>query len=73
MKLGTQQSTIIQNDIYNNNITSGVFYGKISAKISSTGVNIISELHMLKLSAQSTYLLGVYLNSTIGVSDIEFK
>lgn len=60
--------------IFDQNIKTGVVYNKTRAVISAVGsVNILTELILTGLEADKRYLIGAYLNSTVGISDIKFK
>jgi hypothetical protein len=60
--------------IFDQNIKTGVVYNKTRAVISSVGsVNILTDLILTGLEADKRYLIGAYLNSTVGISDIKFK
>lgn len=60
--------------IFDQNIKTGVVYNKTRAVISSVGsVNILTELILTGLEADKRYLIGAYLNSTVGISDVKFK
>lgn len=49
-------------------------YNKTRATISTIGsVNILTDLYLSGLEADKRYLIGVYLNSTVGLSDVKFK
>lgn len=74
MQVGTEQATVTQKMIYDQNISTGVVYNKTRAIISTIGsVNILTDLNISGLEADKRYLIGVYLNSTVGISDIKFK
>jgi hypothetical protein len=60
--------------IFEQNIKTGIAYNKTRAVISSLGnVNIITSLILTGLESDKRYLIGAYVNSTVGVSDIKFK
>ncbi len=60
--------------IYDQNIKTGVVYNKTRAILNSMGsVNILADLFLSGLQSDKRYLIGVYLNSTVGLSDIKFK
>ena len=60
--------------IFDQNIKTGLVYNKTRAVISSLGnVNIITPLILTGLESDKRYLIGAYVNSTVGISDIKFK
>lgn len=60
--------------IYDKNVKTGVVYNNTRAYISSIGsVNIVTDLFLDGLLSDKRYLVGAYLNSTVGISDIKFK
>ncbi len=60
--------------IYDKNVKTGVVYNNTRAYISSIGsVNIVTDLFLEGLLSDKRYLVGAYLNSTVGISDIKFK
>ncbi len=60
--------------IFEQNIKTGVVYNKTRAVISSIGsVNIVAGLYLTGLQSDKRYLIGAYVNSTVGLSDIKFK
>lgn len=69
---GTPTSTITQAQIYNKTLANGIFYGKSPAALDSKGVNIISTLSATTLTVQTNYIIGAYLNSTVGSSPIKY-
>jgi hypothetical protein len=70
---GTPQSTITQSLIYAKNVTNSVTYGSSTATLNTVGVNTVSNFTVTGLSAQITYLIAAYLNSTVGFSSIIFS
>ena len=69
---GTPNILINQVDIYNQNLSSGVLFGEGTADNNQETVNIISNIVITGLNAQTRYKIGVYLNSTVGISTILF-
>lgn len=70
---GTPSSSVSQTSIYNNSVSSGVTYGNSTAQVNaSQGVNIRSNLPVGGLLAQTNYILAVYLNSSVGISEIYY-
>ncbi len=69
---GTPTSRITLEDIYNHKLTSGITYGQGTAALQTSGVNTVSAFLVSGLSAQTSYTLAVYLNSTVGNSPIYF-
>lgn len=69
---GTPTSLISAGLIYNQSLASGIAYGSGSAALESTGVNTVASVVAAGLSAQKAYLLALYLNSTVGISDLYF-
>lgn len=60
--------------IFDQNISTGVVYNKTRAILNVIGsVNILTDLQLTGLEADKRYLIGVYLNSTVGLSDIKYK
>ena len=74
MEVGTEKDKITQQMIYDQNIKTGIIYNKTRAVLNTVGsVNILTDLFLNGLQSDKRYLIGVYLNSTVGLSDIKFK
>lgn len=74
MSLATQKKDVTQALIYGNNISTGISYGNATAALVNSGnVNIEAAFTVSGLQASSTYLIGAYVNSSVGLSDIMFQ
>jgi hypothetical protein len=69
---GTPTSSITQSQIYSNNLTNAIQYGNSTAALNSSGVNIFNFVAR-PLSSQTNFIIGAYLNSTLGASPILFR
>lgn len=73
MKIGTNKEKVLQTAIYANQVDTGVSYGSSKTAVTSTISTIQANLTATGLSAQTTYLIGAYINSSVGISDIKFE
>lgn len=73
MKIGTNRNKFLQKSIFSKQVETGISYGSQKTSVSSTISTIQSTISPLGLQAQTTYLIGVYLNSSVGISDIVFE
>lgn len=70
---GTPTNNILQAQIYNQNLTNSVSFGKSAAALNTSGVNIVSSLSVTSLSVETNYIIAAYLNSTVGNSAIVYR
>lgn len=70
---GTPTAWITPSQIYNKNLTSSIAYGNAGSARNTSGVNIIANFVVKSLSTQSNYIIGAYLNSTVGISTIVYR
>lgn len=73
IQAGTPTDSITQESIYKRTISTSITYGNATASVNSLkGVNILANFTATGLLAQKSFLLAVFVNSTIGNSDITF-
>lgn len=72
MKIGTNEGKVLQANIYANEVDTGISYGSAKTWLSGTISTIQGNLTATGLSAQTRYLIGAYVNSSVGISDIKF-
>ena len=72
IKGGTPAAKVNRTGIYYKNLTMGVTYGNFYAENITTGVNIEANFLVTGLESQTKYEIAIYLNSTVGNSDILF-
>jgi hypothetical protein len=72
MKIGTNEGKVLQTDIVGSKVETGISYGSGRTAVSKTISTIQANLTATKLSAQTKYLIGAYVNSSVGISDIKF-
>lgn len=72
MQIGTNRNNVLQTDIYAKSVATGVSYGSTTTNISSTISTIQSNFTTTGLTTQTTYLIGAYVNSSVGISDVSF-
>lgn len=70
---GTPTAWITPSQIYSKNLPSSIAYGNASSARIATGVNIVANFVVKSLSTQSSYIIGAYLNSTVGISIITYR
>lgn len=72
LKIGTNEAKVLQSDIFAKDVDTGVSYGSGRTAVSGTISTIQANLTATKLSAQTKYLIGAYVNSSVGISNIKF-
>lgn len=73
MKIGTNRNKVLQASIFAADVDTGISYGSAKTSVASTIATIQANLTATGLSAQTTYLIGAYVNSSVGISDIKFE
>ena len=72
LKSGTPTDQINASQIYLQSLDYSITYGKANASLDVSGVNILATLEASKLKSSTNYIIGAYLNSTVGNSRIYF-
>ena len=72
MRAGTTQDKVTQEEIYNETLSTGLIFGNEQTAVTNNLATIQSSFTVTGLEAQKTYLVGAYLNSSVGNSDIKF-
>lgn len=73
MPIGVNRASIQQSSIYGQSLSAGVSYGNATTSSSNTIATIQSAIEATGLNSQTSYLAAVYLNSSVGISDIYFQ
>ena len=73
MQIGTNRNKANQTRIYNQSLDTGVSYGNIKTTVVNEAVDIKAQFTATGLSAQTTYLLGAYVNTSVGISEVVFE
>lgn len=73
MQIGTNRQKVKQSEIYAQSVDTGVSYGSARTNVERTISTVQSNLTAKGLLSQTTYLLGAYVNSSVGISDIKFE
>lgn len=70
---GTPLTNITQTAIYAKTLSNAISYSSSVAALNTAGVNTVSNLTVSSLKAQHSYIIGAYINSTVGNSAIVFQ
>lgn len=73
LKIGTNPTKVLQSDIYNRSVATGISYGSSQTILSNTISTIQASFNATGLDSQTNYMIGAYVNSSVGVSDIKFE
>ena len=73
MRIGTKRNTVEAEQIYAKNLPSGVVYGNHTVSVTNNLATIQTTFTVTGLESQTSYLIGTYLNSTVGNSRIKFQ
>lgn len=73
MQIGTNRQKVKQSEIYAQSVDTGISYGSARTNVERTISTVQSNLTAKGLLSQTTYLLGAYVNSSVGISDIKFE
>jgi len=73
MQVGTNRNKVSKEEIYNQTLSTGIIFGNHTANVTNNLATIQSNFNITGLESQKKYLLGVYINSTVGNSNIRFK
>ena len=68
MKIGTNRNQVRQDQIYNQSVETGISYGSTKTATVNTISTIQTDFTATGLESQTTYLLGAYVNSSVGNS-----
>ena len=73
MEIGTNRNKVVQDQIYNESVATGVSYGRIKTAVVNEAVDIKAQFTATGLLAQTTYLVGAYVNTSVGISETVFQ
>ena len=72
MKIGTKRSTVQAEEIYAKTLPSGVVFGNQTVNVTNNLATIQATFTVTGLESQKSYLMGAYLNSSVGNSPIKY-
>ena len=72
-KIGTNRNKVTHDEIYFQNSETAITYGSSRTYVSNTISTVQANLTAHGLTSQTSYMMGAYLNSTTGISDIMFE
>ena len=72
MRIGTKRKTVEAEEIYAKNLSAGVVFGNQTVNVTNNLATIQANFTVEGLDSQKSYLIGAYLNSSVGNSPIKF-
>ena len=73
MEIGTTRKKVKQEEIYSRTLSTGLKYGNATTDFTNNLATIQANFKITGRESQTSYLFGVYLNSSLGISNIKFQ